>query len=120
MTRSLIDSLIKYYSKNSNSILKVLILFGIKISNDELNIIHISSLDIKLISRVYILNLAIVLFYNLTHIYISLSSYAFCYQPFVFIELFVTSKMSVVSASIDCFNETIKVKKKLYEVFLNK
>ena len=71
MTRNFIDSLIKYYSMNFNNILEILILFEIKISNNRLNIIQISNLDIKLTSRVHILDLAVVLFYNLTHIYIS-------------------------------------------------
>ena len=72
VTRSFINSLIEYYSKSFNNILKTLILFEIKISNNRLNRIQTNSLVIKLTSRVYISDLAVVLFYNLTHIYISI------------------------------------------------
>ena len=71
VTRSFENPLIEYYFRTFNNILKVLILFEIKISNRRLNIIQITNLDIKLVPRVYILDLAVVLFYNLTHIYIS-------------------------------------------------
>ena len=71
MTRSFIDSFIEYCFKNFNNIFKILILFEIKISNNRLNIIQVNSLDIKLTLRVYILDLVVVLFYNLTHIHIS-------------------------------------------------
>ena len=74
VTRSLIDSLIEYYSRSSSSILKDLILFEIKISNNRLNIIRINSLNIKLTFRIYFLNLIVVLFYNFTHIYILYNS----------------------------------------------
>ena len=46
-----------------------------------------------------------------------LSSYTLCYQSFAFIELFVTSKMSVVSASIDRLNKTTRTKKKYTKSF---
>ena len=74
MTRSLINSLIEYYSKSLSSILEVLVLFEIKTLNNKLNIIQINILDIKLTLRIYILNLVVILFYNFTHIYVSYNS----------------------------------------------
>ena len=71
MTRSLIDSLIEYYSRSPNSILETLILFEIKISNNKLNIIQTNNLDIKLTFRINISNLTVTLFYSFTHIHIS-------------------------------------------------
>ena len=68
ITRSLIDSLIEYYFRSLNSILKALIVFEIKISNSRLDIIQISNLDIKSTLRIYILNLTVILFYSFTHI----------------------------------------------------
>ena len=70
VTRSFIGSLIEYYSRSLSSILKVLVLFEIKISNSRLNIIQINNSDIKLKFRKYELNLTVILFYNLTHIHI--------------------------------------------------
>ena len=54
VTRSFINSFIKYYFRSFDNILKALILFEIKISNNKLNIIQINSLDIRLTFRVYI------------------------------------------------------------------
>ena len=46
-----------------------------------------------------------------------LSSYAFYYQFFALIELFVTSEMSVVFASINCLNETTKTQRIILKNF---
>ena len=69
VTRSLIDLLIEYYSRSLSSILEVLVLLEIRISNSRLDIIRINCLDIKLTFRVYILNLVIV-YFTILHTFI--------------------------------------------------